>query len=116
MEEVSSSGVGSVGVSSGWVGSVELTGSGGVGRVELTGSGGELELAGNGKLVGGLVSCGGVGCVDKATTGVVLCVEGSSLIVSSMSLNLVKIVFCVSCICFCTVSTAFMRESRQSTV
>ena len=73
-----------------------LAGSGVVGCVELTGNGGELELAGNGKLVGGLVSCGEVGCVDKPTTGVILCVEGSSLIVSSMSLNLVKIAFCIS--------------------
>ena len=37
-------------------------------------------------------------------------------IASSITRNLIKIVFCVSCIFFCAASTASIRDSKQSTV
>ena len=65
------------------------------------------------------VSNGGVGRVTVSNGGVNVSSGGKlllRLIDSSMSLSLVKIEFCVSCICFCAASTISMRESRQSTV
>ena len=83
--------VGCVAVSNGGVGCVAVS-NGGVGRVVVS----------NGRVGRVAVSNGGVGRVTVSNGGVG-CKLLLRLIDSSMSLSLVKIEFCVTCICFCAI-------------